>query len=242
MGISNKISISTRLALWEAIRTGNLDLAHSAFGVIAGARLHWDWLKWKLPVIINEECWYMLGEYVEFNNKNIVDPKEYKKLIYKLVLVDKTKDSYWLRKFILFNFPKNEHKELKIIQETFFNNSNKDLVSLIDAVFEKYFSKRKFSKYEENTISFLKARIQNSGLYSDRVLFAITAVLVGLRELDEKEIKKHIKYAVHRYKKRGGGAPKKIAVMDKVMDKIPSYLINKTKVITNPTCFQTMWG
>lgn len=232
-----------RIALQQAIRHGNLDLAYSAFSVLAIEKQQWNWLKWNLPILIIKECWYMLGEYAELINETKIDPKTYKKFIYKLVLVDKSKDVINLVGFNELNLHCNtevKHHELYLVRKIF-NIANASLLTS-DDIYNNYINVRKLSEYEQQVFSICMTHIFACGLFTNKLLFLITLLLISIRGLNKNVINEHIKYAIHRYKKRGGKKPKKIELNIDFDLKIPSYLINKTKIIKNPTCFQTMWN
>lgn len=234
-----------RILIQNSIKCGDLDLAYTTFTLLAANKQDWNWLKWNLLNFVASYCWYMLGEYLEFSNRKIVNPDAYKKLIYALVLADKSRDAYNLSTFVDINTfcreKKLEHYEL-FLTKKIFSFTDKMLFNIKD-IYNDYCGKRELSDYEKNIVQMLLERIFMCGNIKNKLVLISAMILIYTRGLDKKHVNDHIKYAIGRYRKRGGGRPKKIKLDIKLArTKTPSYLLNETKIIKNPTCFQTMWG
>lgn len=94
-----------RIGLAVAIRRFDLSLLKTCFDILWGKdpiSLDRNWLRWRLPIIIMHEACYLMGEYVEFQNritkqKIVVNSKQeeraYRAFLYKLSAAFKCKDA-----------------------------------------------------------------------------------------------------------------------------------------------------
>lgn len=196
-----------RSAIQKAIRRGNLNLANTAFDLIVSDKMHWNWFKWRLPILVEEEAWYMLGELGDFLKK-APTPKDYKKFIFQLCLVNKSKDSAGLYRIAEF-IDQPKHPEVQFMSSCL-KKANDNPTSIIDEVYDACVKHKKLSVYENEAMLLMLNRAQQGGMLVDRFCCISSLILISYRGLNKKEIKKHIKYAFERYKKRGGKKPKKI--------------------------------
>jgi len=90
---------AAKSAIQKAIRRSDLDLLKTSFDVLWGEKKTRSWLKWRLPILVEEEMWYyipecarFLAEHGDVKNHQAVR-KQWLKFLYTMALLPKSKDS-----------------------------------------------------------------------------------------------------------------------------------------------------
>jgi len=191
--------------LQKAIRRGDLDLAKTCFDAMWQDPKHRNWLKWRTTVLVEEDAWQMIGEFAKFLNsvKELKDDPEaeekaWRKFIYQLVVVPKSKDTEGLLYTALKRKAQDgEHRELADFR--LWLNMDDDPSQIVEDLYEELLKKRKLTSYEHAALRLLKSRVYQGGMVDDRKACLACMLLLVYRGLDEKKAKEQIKWGVRRW-------------------------------------------
>lgn len=200
-----------RSGIQKGIRRGDLDLVKTCFDVLWNDKTQKNWLKWRLPVLVFEECWPMLGELHEFYESKPKEEGHYRKFIYQLTLATKSKDAEYQ---LLINAPSEfftsqqwNHYELQNVKLLHNQIEDNDPASVVDSLFEETTIRSprgKISNYEKDAIRLLRKRAGMGGMLGDRMSCLSTMMLISFRGLNKKKTQEDIKQGVKRWYKRIG--------------------------------------
>lgn len=210
--LENNLIYVAHSAIQKGIRRGDLDLVKTSFDIMWGIKKERDWLKWRIPVIICEEAWYMAGEFAKLLGLKTDEPKEWKKFLYKLALVTKSKDAGPL--LYLSQNTDYEFWEIKEARRWYSKLSDSLGPSvLVDEVSSKLLTNRYLSDYELSAFDIFRDRVKRGGMFNDRCFCIGALFLILNRGLREEEVREEIKNSVESYKNSGGCLPKKIDLL-----------------------------
>ena len=207
----------------KGIRRGNLDLVKSCFEAL------WDssktdrlWLTWRLPILVEEEALWLLGDLVEFLEQYpIADAKEdsdgakKKWLGYycKLAMATKNKDSRAVWALSMLPEYAYQKEELNLMAEwrrslLKVDPEKADPPSIIDVMHEEIGSLRRLSAYEKKVLEHLHKRAYGGGMLADKQGCMSAMVLVVTRGLHRATVKGRLQKDLRRYKEEIGRAPR----------------------------------
>lgn len=201
---------AAKSGLQKAIRRSDLSLVKTCFEVLWGTPKGRSWLKWRLPILAEEDVWYMVPECQIFLNKygdikrHTVVKKEWLKFLFTLALVPKSKDSeplYYLAVSKMENPPAEVSGFRKFLAE-----DRKAAATPYDMA--KILSHRVFSgdidltDYEMEGITLMVKRSQEGGLQSDPWCCLSCIYLIMNRGIGEYEVKETIDKAYRSVKER----------------------------------------
>lgn len=204
------IKYGARSGIQKAIRRGDLNLANTSFDILLSEKAHWQWFKWRLPILVEEEIWYMLGELAELMKSNPT-PIDYKRFIYKVCVANKSKDTAGLYRISeLENQIIPNNKEVNMMSK-YMKVANNNPVSIVEQIYKECTELRQLSEYELDAMKLMRNRTYQGGMLGDRFCCVSSLILITYRGLNKDDITKHIKYAIERYKKKSGNKlPEKI--------------------------------
>lgn len=202
-----------RSGIQKGIRRGDLDLVKTCFDILWNTKTQRNWLKWRLTVLVFEECWPMLGKLCEFYDTKPKEETEYRRFIYQLTLATKSKDAEYQ---ILINAPVDfftaeqwRHYELQNVKLLHDQIEDNDPATVVDSLFEETTvnsPRGKISDYEKNAIRLLRKRVGMGGMLGDRMSCLSTMMLISFRGLDKKRTEADIKNGAKKWYKRVGQA------------------------------------
>jgi len=198
-----------RSGIQKGIRRGNLDLVKTCFDILWNDKQQRNWLKWRLTVLVFEECWPMLGELHEFYESKPTEEAQYRKFIYQLALATKSKDAPIQ---MLINAPSENftpeqwnHYELRNVKILHDKIENDDPTTVVDSLFEECVissPRGKITDYERNAIRLVRKRVGMGGMLGDRMSCLSVMMLISFRGLNPQFTKADIKAGAKRWYKR----------------------------------------
>lgn len=200
-----------RSGIQKGIRRGDLDLVKTCFDILWVDKTQRNWLKWRLTVLVFEECWPMLGELHEFYEVKPKEEKQYRKFIYQLALATKSKDAPYQMLITapakLFTSEQWRHYELQNVKLLHDQIEDNDPATVVDSLYEETVvqsPRGKISNYEKNAIRLLRKRVSMGGMLGDRMSCLSVMMLISFRGLNKKVIQADIKQGAKRWYKRVG--------------------------------------
>jgi len=202
-----------RSGIQKGLRRGDLNLVHTCFEALWGAKKFRDWLKWRIHVLVAEDVSYMTGELARFLAAVPNEPEAekicYKRFILKLTLLAKNRDFGGLLA-VATHTPeeRGEHPELsearyvaRLLIKT--KDLAPSLRELGDLICSKIIDqgvipgdpglRHKLSQYEMSAIECLRARAHLGGMPWDMKTYIMGMLLIAMRGLPEKEIKEYVR-------------------------------------------------
>lgn len=196
----------------KAIRRGNLDLAFTSFELMWEEKFHRNWLKWRMPILVEEEAWYLLGEFAEFIKDKPEGKKEWKKFIYTLTIGIKSKDTEGLWRSAKEGLGDQNHTEI-ILMKQWLDEIDKrggEPGEVAEDLWKWCLEQRSFSDYEKGALDLMKLRLNQGGMLGDRFCCTAAMILIATRGLKKEEVQKRINKDFEQWKKDFGKSPKKI--------------------------------
>jgi len=204
----------------KAIRRSDLDLAKTCFDAMWQEKEHRNWLKWRTTILAEEDCWQMLGELAIFySSKPGDDEVAWRRMLYQLALVDKSKDTESL--MFLAQMPAHEteieeHPEMKDMRAWLARIGKDDPSSVAEELWE--YANDGLSDYEKAAARLLKSRLYQGGMLADRLACLGGVLLIKHRGLKLEEIRSHMTDASSRYLTEVGRKPKTVNLPWDVFD------------------------
>jgi len=184
----------------KAVRRGNLDLAHTCFELMWADKQHQSWYKWRFPIIVIEDAYYLVGEVADFLNKRTDDKKEWKRMLYKVVLATKNKDSYALLSLATESIGNAvKGSELALVRKLVDGMTEENIKQKAEDAYDYLMEKREYTTYEQKAMQYLKARASMGGMVWDRYSMLPTMVLIYKRGLDRDMILNQVDDDVEAY-------------------------------------------
>lgn len=188
-------------AIQKAIRRSDLNLAKTAFEAMWSEKEHRNWLKWRFVILAEEDCWQMLGEAARFLAEKPGDnEKDWKRMIYRLCLVDKSKDPEPLSTLAVMHCKKPclgrnhvSHPEMKAMLHWIKKMEDSDPSTVAGPLMDWCKEQRDLSEYEYGALRIAKSRVHQGGMLADRIACLGAMILITLRGLPEETITNHIK-------------------------------------------------
>ncbi|MFX0094537.1 MAG: hypothetical protein ACFFBD_22570 [Candidatus Hodarchaeota archaeon] len=199
MAVSENYLYACHSGIQKAVRRGDLNLTKTCFDAMwdAGGK-HRNFIRWRLPVLVNEDVHFMIGELAEFVQKiyNIGDQQwlrnEYKKFLYKITLTNKAKDTEGLYFTAKKKYIKNmdNYPELIIMDNYLKQIQDNDPKTVVEHLYEGMLKEIK-TDYEKNALNFLRKRLYKGGMLDDQYACLAGMILIGTRGLDREAIRAH---------------------------------------------------
>jgi len=190
-------------AIQKAVRRSDLNLAKTAFDAMWAEKEHRNWLKWRTTILAEEDCWQMLGEVAKFySTKPGDDEKAWRRMIYTLCLVDKSKDPEPLSTLAGIHLDNKslkeqaKHPEMKVMLQFLKKMKPGDPSSITDELMKWCEGYRELSPYELKAVRLAKSRVNQGGMLADRVACLGAMILITMRGLDEEKITEHVQMAI----------------------------------------------
>ena len=186
----------------KAIRRGDLSLAKTCFDALWSEKEHRSWLQWRLPILVEEEMWYMLGELAEFLHEGTHEEKDWRRFIYQLVLCPKSKDPEALLYLALDDDVEMDHAEMKEARVWVNRLTDEKIEAVADELFDEMKAGDKFgfgalTKYELDAAKLMKFRTRTGGMAGDKQACMVAMILIAIRRLDKKQIKELVSASVN---------------------------------------------
>lgn len=196
----------------KAIRRGNLDLAKTCFDVLWAEKAERNWLKWRLPILVQEEAWYMAGELTEFLETQKGSAEEWKKFIFRLAIAPKNKDAGGLAEigrlrpsFIIDE--QNEEVEAIIHWADKAGDSPETVASELA---EACIADSSLTDYEIKGIQTFEKRCMQGGMVADKWGLLAGMILIACRRMLKKDVKTLEEKGLPLWKEHFGRKPKTI--------------------------------
>jgi hypothetical protein len=219
--------IGCQRGLRAAVGRGDLALARTCFDAVWQNPEERARLQWQIPVIVAADSLFYVGELVEFLKHPPQEERLWRKLIYTLTLLPKSRDA--TNFFVWYSATK---KSRVVPPET--GQEGKDLNHLCGMLINQgiehsvrswNFLKRRLNHYEMESLTFLLDRACAGGLYGDRILLCLAAYLIVCRGLSKSRIKSLVAKEIK--KSMAGGLEK-----PRPLDALPWYVYDSS----------TRWG
>lgn len=207
-----------RSAIQKSIRRGDLDLCKTAFDELWRHKEQRTWLKWRLPILVEEEAWHMAGEL----SKMTTDPteKELRRFIYRLCICTKNKDSHGLL-ILGYNHGQSAyplppslegHTEYETIKWLTSRTKGNDPAVLVPFVIDRCrkVAGRELSEYELAGIQTLADRVPKGGMLGDRHGCLTSMLLIAHRGINEKEIVSDVDQRASEWRDEHKRKPRKV--------------------------------
>lgn len=202
-------------AIQKAIRRSDLDLAKTAIDGLWPDLEQRHWLRWRTPILVAEEAWYMLGELALFIDKRSasddfgeLEAKQWRKFLYQVTLAPKSKDGWallWLAKNT--EKQKDEHPELDAMRYWWGMTTDEDPTSIVDELYDFLEEEVDLTPYEIRALEIIRARMLLGGMLGDRQALLACMLLIGCRRLRKPSVRKRMDEGFQLYTQNGGRRP-----------------------------------
>lgn len=207
------ILFGSRSGLHKAIRRGDLDLAATCFSALWANKVHRTWLKWRLPIIVFEEAWYMSTRCADVIKRGD-EERVWRRFVYELTLVRKSKDAAALR-YLATAATKLHHPEVLAMREVLdAGDANEAVSRVLDA------TPRELTAYETQCANLCLNRSRLGGKVHDLWLCPSVISLLNQRALTPELVDAELAHGVRMWHKRSGHSkPRTIPLPWHVFDK-----------------------
>lgn len=200
--------MDTETLLWaaksgiqKAIRRSDLNLAKTCFDILWKEAKGRSWLKWRLPILTEEEAWYFTPECHFFLKKHsdLKNPeserKHWLKFIYTLSLIPKSKDSEPLY-FLAISDAKPPNAEVADFRKLLKDHKGQSAYDIAKALSQRAMSDDiGLTEYELAGIELMVSRSKSGGLPTDPWACLSCIYLIYNRGIGEYEVQAKIKEA-----------------------------------------------
>lgn len=220
----NDLLYGAHSGIQKAIRRGNLALARQCFNILWNNKVHRNWLLWRLPILVAEETWFLIGEYAQLQG-TFTTPENTWSFIATLVASTKNKDAAALHPLLsrcTFDpiHPNRRDAELAIMHKAL-EEGQGDPTRAAQFLQDRIQLKTD-PAYGHSAAQALVTRSASGGMVVDKWLCVGALVLLLHRRLDEKRIK--ITIARDRTAFKKNLREKQIAIPKKTL---PWYVFDK---------------
>ena len=196
-----------RSALRIAIRRGDIGLAFSAFKMIWSNIEHRNWFKFRLPLIVVEEAFYLIGVYASFLERinNLGEETSYGNFICILTLCKKSKDVGALAKLCVAKHGATEwkHRELVSCRKLWSIVCESGIEEISYHMLNHEANHNELSnEYQKKALAVLYECIREGGNQWNRKTLLLGMLLIILRGLDEQLISLEVKRAYNKVPKK----------------------------------------
>jgi len=198
-----------RSGIQKAIRRGDLDLAKTCFDLLWAESKHRNWLKWRTPILVMEEVWWMAGELAELMQMENKQEKDWRRFIYLLTVVSKQKDAEPLVPLAGRLKVGIEEERIAVELKKRLDAVNGDPMKVAFWLTEHLMDFRKMSDYESAALETIRKRVFAGGMLGDRVGCLGVMILVAARGLKKEEVKRKIEEDWRLWKQKHGSKPPK---------------------------------
>ncbi len=184
----------------KAIRRSDLDLARTCIDGLWPELETRHWLRWRTPILVAEESWYMLGELAKFidmrsdsDDFGELEEKQWRKFLYQVTLAPKSKDAWallWLARYT--ERQEDEHTELDQMRLWWSMVTDDDPTSIVDDMVADFEQEAEFTPYEIRAIEIVRARMLLGGMLGDRQALLAVLLLIYTRRLRPPSVKKRM--------------------------------------------------
>lgn len=205
------LTYGARSGIQKAVRRGDLDLARTCFEVLWSDKQQRNWLKWRLPILVAEEAWFFSGELGKFLAGEPSEEEEWRRFIYRLVLVLKNKDASALHTISQLDLEVEQEDELsdqihwELAQmRSAAKAAGDDPPSIIRDLYAQLDERYKFSNYEKAGLEVLIKRSFQGGMLGDKWFLLAAIILTASRHFKVEKVAKAEAYGIKRWSKRIG--------------------------------------
>jgi hypothetical protein len=208
-----------RSGIQKAIRRGDLDLARTCFETLWADKAQRNWLKWRLPVLVAEEAWYFAGELGEFLASDPGDDERaWKKFIYRLTVVTKSKDAHGLFACAELNLPIDLEDNLSRVLQWELQQfgaaqtqAGDNPLTVMRSLFDRIDEKVTFSTYNKQGLQQLMTRAFSGGMIGDKWMILACIILHATRKVTKKRVAEQEKIGLRKWRKSNGSRkPKRV--------------------------------
>jgi hypothetical protein len=216
---SDDLLYGSRSGIQKAIRRGDLNLARTCFEILWADKAQRNWLKWRLPVLVAEEAWFFAGELGDFlASEPGDDERAWRKFIYRLTLVTKSKDAHGLYACATLDFPTELEDNLSRVLAWELAQMHKahlkagdDPLTVMRETFSNLDSKVSFSPYAKRGIQRLVGRAFSGGMIGDKWMILACIFLFASRRVTKSKVLIQEQVGLARWRKsNGSGKPKRV--------------------------------
>lgn len=185
-----------RSGIQKAIRRGDPSLSKTCFDIIWPETEHRNWLMWRLPVLVFEDCWTMAGELAKAQNnaRGLSGDKlreHWLKFIIRLTIAVKNQDAAWLWYIAAKDtkpYPNPEFAAMKEIADRIPDDKPAKLPRVVvDEIISRY-ATHELTDYELDACSVIEGRRTSGGMASDQWNALAAQVLIHVRGLPEEPV------------------------------------------------------
>lgn len=193
MAASQLLIYGARSGIQKSIRRGEPSLTKTCFDIICSDPKHEQWLSWRLPVLVFEDCWPLLGDLALMQSiakgKSKAEKRDLMfRFLIKLAISTKNQDAAWLWFIAAHGKREYEHVEFRAMREIakfIFDDKPADLpYETVLEILSKY-TTRNLTEYEKNACLVAEGRRKSGGMASDQWNALAAVVLIHLRGIEE---------------------------------------------------------
>jgi len=209
----NDLLYASHSAIQKALRRGDLDLAKTSFDIMWGDKTHRDWLRWRMPILVEEDACHRMGDFAIFANEvDKEDKQAWRKFTYELTLGLKSKDTEGLL-YVSETGLQSNHPEIVYMRSILSRiKDGTGLVLNARGIMNDLLETREHSKYEVDAMQALLTRIGSGGMLGDRQACVACMVMITHRGLNQAEIGTHMQDVVSSYVAKAKRKPKDITI------------------------------
>lgn len=195
MAASKLLIYGARSGIQKAVRRGDPALARTCFEIIWEEKEHRQWLMWRLPVLVFEDCWIMAGELAKAREANaLLQGEELKtawlKFILQLAIARKNQDAAWLWYLARHGQKSYRQPEFMLMRDIVASVPNGQPGKLSAVILEEKLREgagRELYDYEKRACRVVESR-RSGGMVSDQWNAISAQVLIHLRGLPEERV------------------------------------------------------
>lgn len=208
---SDDLIFGARSGIQKAIRRGDLDLAKTSFDLLWAEKEHQAWLKWRMPVLVGEEAWYMAGELSEFLAPKPTAEIDWRRFTYRLALTVKVKDAdalCWWRAT-----PPEEAEGVDVLSRRLAAeldmmrsaNQGEDPVATVEETVATLTATAPYlTQYEKDGIDVLRKRIYAGGMVGDKWMLLAAIILIISRGIQKSYVSQSEAIGMEAWKNKAG--------------------------------------
>jgi len=179
-----------RSAIQKAVRRGDVSLGLACFDLLNRDKKQQEWLRFRLPILVAEDCWTMAGDFAKAKAASKNDPQALRRFMARLLIAKKNQDANWLWSMAKDGAYRVEHPEWHLINEMITRADENGgpkrvaLDQLLDLA-ERVTGVRDLTEYERGAVRVLDEKRRIGGLESDPYMCLTAIGLIHARRLPE---------------------------------------------------------
>lgn len=167
----------------KALKNGDLDKVFTCFEKRWPSEMFKAWLRWRIPIIVINEKWYMCGEAAKLIQKRKMDERQWRKFLYSLCVAPKSNAA-----FSLWGLKSKNKHEITVASKIKEAIVYKNMDVIINQLSKWVNRRRKLTLYEKAALELMKTRAQATDIIRNKFSFLMGMVLLGHKRLKPKDV------------------------------------------------------